>query len=330
MPEYYLGIDVGYAEATATTGLCLITVDQHHLQWQCLNTVTDRNQRLNDLRNLIPQTTILNGVGIDGPLTRGLAMVNCYRPAEALLSRSDFQGRCQPGQTNSGNGQKLHHHATQLAQLVLALQQAGHLALAGAIHPDRIHQYRIVEAFPDAFLAFLLSERDFPVDLADRARSDTLWEIAMRHPFLFTLMEHLSAGSHPNLLHTLAEHLGTRRHSYMRTLIEHLAPGRRITRPLEYILNHDHRAAFICAVSAMCVATNEYVAAGAPGCGDIILPPREVWGADAAGQGSWAEPTLQENVVSVRGDNGQNNPCLNFNQARVISNGQQWMPEQQG
>ena len=176
-------------------------------------------------------------------------------------------------------------------------------------------------------MAFLLSERDFPVDLADRARSDTLWEIAMRHPFLFALMEHLSAGSHPNLLHTLAEHLGTRRHSYMRTLIEHLAPGHRITRPLEYILNHDHRAAFICAVSAMCVAKNKYVSVGSPHGGDIILPPREVWRAGAPEQGGWVETTLRANVDEVARDFGQNNPCQNFNLARVIRNGRYWMVE---
>ena len=327
MPEFYLGFDVGYSQRRRSTGLCLITVDQASFTWVCCNTGTDNDARRNALRELVPCGTNLSGVGIDGPLVQGLGEVNCYRPAEALLNRGRFQGRCNPASSYSRNGQNLHHHATQLAQLVLELQQEGHLALAAAIHPDRIHQYRIVEAFPDAFLAFLLSERDFPVDLADRARSDTLWEIAMRHPFLFTLMEHLSAGSHPNLLHTLAEHLGTRRHSYMRTLIEHLAPGRRITRPLEYILNHDHRAAFICAMSAMCVAKNKYVSVGSPHGGDIILPPREVWRTGAPEQGSWVETTLRANVDSVARDFGQNNPCQNFNLPRVIRNGRYWMVE---
>ena len=324
MPEYYLGIDVGWDQKKDTTGLCLISVDQGRLTWQCCKIGTHRDRRLEALRALIPKCATLSGVGIDGPLVQGLEEVNCYRPAEAMLSRGAFRGRCHPGQTSSGNGQRLHRQAIDLANLVLALQREGHCQLEES-DPHGIHPYRIVEAFPDAFLAFLLSEHDFPVDLSDRARSDTLWEITTRHPFLFALMEHLSAESPPDLLHTLAEHLGTRRHSYMRKLIEHLAPERRITRPLEYILDHDHRAAFICAVSAMCVAKNTYVSVGSPAGGDIILPPREVWRTETAQHDGWVETTLRANVNAVARDFGQDNPCQNFRQARVIRNGRYWM-----
>lgn len=334
MPEYYLGIDVGYAADRPTTGLCLITVDQANFTWVCNNTGTDRDQRLNALRNLIPKGTILNGVGIDGPLVPGigprlgLVKVNHYRAAESLLSRGYFQGLCKPGQTNSPRGQKLHCHATELANLVLRLHEEGCLELAEAIHPDRIHQYLIIEAFPTAFLALLLSEQSFPTEeQMDRDKSDIYWEIAVRNPLLLALVGHIDPECFPNLMRTLAERLATRRYSYLRALIEHLAPGRYLTKSLEYIISHDHRAAFICALSAMCVSQRSYVAVGAPVSGDFILPPRKVWGADARRQGSWAKHPLRENVRAVKNDNRQNHACPNFKQARVISNGQQWIPQ---
>ena len=296
MTEYYLGIDVGYAADHDTTGLCLITVDQANFNWICLNTGTDSNQRLNDLRNLIPRGTTLSGVGLDGPVVHGLQLVNYYRSAEALLSRGAFRGRCQPGQTSSGNGQNLHRHATQLAKLVLQLQVDGYLIIAGANHLEAIHHHRIVEAFPNAFLAFLLSLHEIPLAIPRDQRSDRYWAIAVRN-------------------------------SYLHSLIGLLAPRRRMANDLANVRDHDHRAAFICALSAMCVARDTYVSVGTRGSGDIILPPQAVWRADAAGQVSWAEPTLRANVNSVRVDHRQNNPCPNFNQAQVICNGHQWMPE---
>lgn len=327
MPEYYLGIDVGYSNSKPTTGLCLITLDQDRLLWECSKTSTDEHERMDALRALTRNVGVLNGVGIDGPLAHGLAIVNCYRSAEALLSRGDLRGRCRPGQTNSGNGQQLHRHATELANLVLGLREEGHFQLAEAIHPDRIHKYRIIEAFPTAFLAFLISERSFPTEeQMDRDKSDIYWEIAVRNPLLLALMGHLDPDCLPRFMRTLADHQSTRRYSYLRALIEHLAPGRYLAGSLEYIISHDHRAAFICALSAMCVARESYVAVGAPVSGDFILPPHKVWGADAQRQGSWAKHPIRENVAAVGNDHGQNNPCPNFNQARVIRNNQQWMP----
>ena len=294
MPEYYLGVDVGYDPRRRSTGLCLITVDQANFGWACLNTGTGRRERLEDLRNLVPRGATLSGVGIDGPLVAGLRPVCCYRAAEALLSRGDFQTRCKPGQTHVPVGQHLHHQAIELANLLVELQNKGRFTLAVACHPDAIHESRIVEAFPTAFLAFLLSRNEIPLGIPRGQKSDTYWEIAVNNRHLDGLMEHL-------------------------------APDRLLEEPLDRIIDHDHRAAFICALSAMCVSKGSYVAAGTPECGDIILPPREVWRAHAQDQDSWVETTLRANVVSVRQDSRQRNPCENFNHARVIYNGQPWI-----
>ena len=101
MPEYYLGIDVGWSLSNASTGLCLIKLDQDQLSWECRNSTSDDHERRLDLQSLIPRDAHLNGVGIDGPLVHCLAQVNHYRAADALLSRNLFGERCRPGQTNS-------------------------------------------------------------------------------------------------------------------------------------------------------------------------------------------------------------------------------------
>ena len=300
MPEHYLGIDVGWDQTKTTTGLCLITVDQDKFTWQCCKTGTRRDRRLETLRALIPEGATLSGVGIDGPLFPRLIEDTCYRAAEALLSRGLVGTRCKPGQTNSPRGQSLHCHATRLANLVLELRDDGYLKLAEARHCDpAVHQSRIVEAYPDAFLAFLLSDGDFDGrqgENEDDKRSDIYWGIAVAS-------------------------------RYLHDLIERLAPSRCLENRLSDITHHDHRAAFICSLSAMCVARNEYTVVGAPNCGDIVLPPHGLWRADASGQIGWVQNALCANVVSVRRGNQRGNPCPNFNQARVISNGQQWKPQ---
>jgi hypothetical protein len=82
-------------------------------------------------------------------------------------------------------------------------------------------------------------------------------------------------------------------------LIEHLAPGSRLEKRLASITDHDHRAAVICALSAMCVAKEKFVAVGDPRYGDIMLPPQKVWGCDSTGQSRWAETALQESVTCL-------------------------------
>ncbi len=329
MPKNYLGIDVGWSKSNATTGLCLITVDQANFTWRCLKTGVERDGRLDALRQLIPYGTELSGVGIDGPLGCGLEPVNHYRAAEAMLMGGDryvFRDRCQPARTDDKRGQDLHPAAIDLAELVLELQEARprHLGLAEATSPHRIHRYRIVEAFPTAFLAFLLSEQSFPPrEEMDREKSDIYWEIAVRHPFLIALTEHLDPECPPNLIRTLVEHLATRRHSYLRALIERLAPGRYLARSLEYIISHEHRAAFVCALTALCVHKQQYVAVGDPKYGDFILPPVEAWGSGPNSQASWVESPLRERVRRVHGNMGEH---PTHGKARVIRNGRQWIP----
>src|SRR5262249_13787592 len=59
----------------------------------------------------------------------------------------------------------------------------------------------------------------------------------------------------------------------LHALIEYCLPGRRLAHDLSRIVNHDDRAAFVCALSALCVATGDFVAVGDDD-GWIILPPQ--------------------------------------------------------
>ena len=272
MAEHYLGIDVGWSAKADTTGLCLITLDQDGLRWKCRNTGTPQARRRKDLKELIERDTVLNGVGIDGHLAGGLEPVNHYRAADALLTGGTgniFGERIYTMPTTSSDSQSLHHHATKLANLVLELREQSYLGLADASHWDSIHKYRIVEAFPSAFLAFLLSDEDFQETKGKSAKA--YWGKAVRR-------------------------------GYLRELIQLLLPDcqlKDLDKDLRQMKNRNgqyghQRDAFICALTAMCVANHKYVAVGDSEYGDIMLPPRKAWGYDATGQHRWAETALKE------------------------------------
>ena len=285
MTECYLGIDVGFSANKATTGLCLLTIDQNSVSWRCENTWADETRREKALRALVPTGTTLIGVGIDGPLARGLTWVPHYRSAEALLTRGVFQRRGKPGQTSAPTGQKLHKHATALAQIALNLAQ---VSILPASHPDAIHKKRIVEAFPTAFLSVLLHENSFSSS-DSRGKSDLYWTRAIENGCLEDL------------------------------LMQTLAPGRVLQEPVGSVSDHDARAALLCALVAACVARGRYVAVGDPIDGDIILPPIDLWGcASRDGGEPWAQATLRSNLATVR--HGPGNHAM----ARVVSDDVVW------
>ena len=287
MPEHYLGLDVGYSKDRRTTGLCLITVDHAHIRWSDRhNTGTDEVERRKALQNLVPKGASIAGVGIDGPLAKNLRKACHYRSADALLSGGLFQKRGKPGQTNSPTGKMLHWHATKLAELLLSLRDEKYIDLRDATHPELIHEARILEVFPTAFLAVLLTDADHTA-VADQyahskvprgKKSDKFWEKAIEMRALQCLVQTLT-GFKPE--------------------------------GLEAITNHDHRAAFICALAALCVARKQYVAVGDPEDGHIVLPPILQ---------SWAEDSLRKNAGSVR----KLGKYSNHDMAQVILNGSLW------
>ena len=288
-PECFLGIDVGYSLSRPTTGLCLITIDKDRFHWECRNTRTADSQRQKSLRELLPAGANLIGVGIDGPLASGLQTINRYRVADALLSRGLFQSRCKPGATNSRTGQELHLHANTLARLVMELMG---INLSPASHLGHVHDSAILEVFPTAFLAVLLNDVEIDANKQQfgRKKSDGYWELAVGQGTLFRL-------------------------------VEDLAPQRRLDQSLDSITNHDHRAAFVCALAALCLAKTRYVSVGDREDGSIVLPPKDHWWVDDASQKRWAWEALESNVESVNHHRGS---CTNH-EIEVISDGERWL-----
>lgn len=298
MVEHYLGIDIGYSQRRPTTGLCLLELNQGRLGWECRNIDIDDATRRRDLQGLTRQGTRISAVGIDGPLARNLVQVDYYRAADSILARGLFQHRCKPGPTNSPTGQALNNHAIRLANIVLDLMANGHLNIEEATHPHRIHHSRIAEAFPNAFLGVLLRAEEF-ANLPPRGqRFDYFWRMAVRDGLL-------------------------------ESLVRHLAPQTVFDRPIGDITDHDHRAAFVCALTAMCITRNQYVAVGDPEGGQIILPPHNVWPMPHnvwpipdGRRTSWAEAELQRNIGEVR-RTLLKRPT--HGAAFVISNGVSWL-----
>lgn len=278
-----LGIDVGYSPKKPTTCFCLLEWNRSTAKFQFRVTTADTNHRRRAIVDLVGAKQLCS-VALDGPLTQELRTVSHYRAAEAILSRGVLQKRGKPGPTSSPVGRQLHKHATKLAKLALDTT-----AIASSTHWEPIHEKRIVEAFPNMFLAALIHERNLP-SLA-RDASDRYWEMLVE------------------------------KSERMLKLLEYLLPGRRLECDLRGCKNHDRRAGIVCGLTALSMAAGHYVAVGDPVDGDIVLPPRSMWGSAMQQSGAWLESVLCANVVSVRQSRRAH---LNHKRARIIRNGAPW------
>ena len=188
-------------------------------------------------------TTIVSVAGVgplacaafDGPLRRGFEAIGRYRTAERMLTRRIGRRIGKPGASSAPVGRLLNAHANACANTVLQ-----HCDVKLATHATRIDDKAVVEAFPSSFLGVMLED---PSTLAARRhnRSDLFF------------------------LHCCQRRIFDR-------LIGHLLPGRRLGSDVVALSNHDERAAFVCALTALCVAAGDYTAVGDDG-GWIILPP---------------------------------------------------------
>ncbi|HXM69265.1 MAG TPA: hypothetical protein VN911_21240 [Candidatus Acidoferrum sp.] len=284
-----LGIDVGFAEHRQTSCLCLLEWSDERVRLTFKKVGTNLQARSLAISNMFCVPTHLAAVAIDGPLTRGLRHVLHYRAAEALLSRGVFQKRGKPGQTSSPTGQKLHQHATQFAKLVLSEAKNGRVSVAHSTHIEPIDEAAIVEAFPNQFLASLIDEDTLPV--LHRDASDRYWE-------------QLTAGDS------------------LSKLLAALLPNRRFGCRPKDIYDHDERAATVCALTGLAVATELAVGVGDPEDGDIFLPPATLWGAARSGTRPWVEVALRANIPLLR----TGAQIANHLKARVCTHESYWIP----
>jgi hypothetical protein len=67
-----VGLDVGYSETKASTGLCALSWNGAAVTWVCVNARTDDAHRKATLMSVAPLDQRVLAAGVDGPLVPGL------------------------------------------------------------------------------------------------------------------------------------------------------------------------------------------------------------------------------------------------------------------
>jgi predicted RNase H-like nuclease len=269
---HVLGIDVGWSERTHTTGACLLSWTSERVKFKVHHVPTSFDQRRDKLSEIVGSTKFA-AVALDGPLRRGFDRIGEYRLAELLLSRRfSNSGFGKPGQSSSPNGIMLNEHANQIAKSVVAAK-----CVMPSTHVGAIDELAIVEAFPTTFLAVMLDAGRRP---SSKAKSDIFYE--------WLLGPDAPARHVPDV-------------NRFDELIQNLLPNRTLESPTGEVVDHEYRAAVICALTALCVAHRQYVAVGDSQNGYIILPPRVE--ASNSGLQPWAMSMIRANARNAWKDN---------------------------
>ncbi|UJW87040.1 hypothetical protein [Devosia sp. SL43] len=228
-----LGIDVGWSLRNASSGICRLDWDGATVTWTIRHFTGHADTRRDMVMEVCGAQHLL-AAALDGPLRGDLAVIDRFRLAERALSNKAIASRIsQPGSSRSPVGRLLNHHTNEFARLLLERGM-----IAEASHPHAIHKVALAEAFPTGFLGLLHSD---PQKGPRQKRSDRYYEALVADGTLERLLEH------------------------------HL-PGRTLAFGLATVTNHDDRAALVCAITALGVASNDYTAVGDLD-GWIILPP---------------------------------------------------------
>ena len=246
-----LGVDVGFSTIQASSAACRLHWDEHAVGWtiQRFRATPDEQSRV---LAAVMGSHRLEAAAFDGPLCRGFPVIGAYRLAERLLTRRLQPRIGKPGQSSAPVGKKLNAAANKCATVVLE-----HGDVAQARHAVAIDERAIAEAFPSSFMGVLLEDPGgVPNRRADR--TDVFYE-------------------------HLVETGGFDR------VLALLLPGRVPATAWSLVRHRDDRMALVCALTALAVAADDYVAVGDERQGWIILPP------DALLR-DWARRDLEENA----------------------------------
>lgn len=249
-----LGVDIGFSPTRRSGAACRLSWSNGELLWEIERFRYAEPERTLVIKRVVQDHDLL-AAAFDGPLRGDLAIIGIYRRAERLLTSRLQRFIGKPGQANAPIGKRLNSATNEAATIVLS-----HCSLALSAHAPAIHEKAIVEAFPSAFLGLLLAE---PADLARgrEGKSDRFFEALVATGALDAL---------------IGRWLPMRNH-----------------RAIGSITNHDDRAAFVCALSALAVAALDFTAVGDQN-GYIILPPADVIA-------PWALPHLHANAAENEG-----------------------------
>lgn len=229
-----LGVDVGWSQRHGSTAFCRLDWNATSVRWSIARFNGDPGARVTNTRVLIGGRLLL-AAAFDGRLRGDFAVIGRTRVGERALSVKHIADRIsQPGFSSSKVGRDLNLNANQLACVVLK-----HGTVERAQHTHPIHELAIAEAFPTTFLGLMLAN---PNRGERKGRSDRYYS------------EAASSG-------------------VLNRLLSHYLPRRVLAEQFASVSDHDEQAAVVCALTALGVVTNDYVAAGDSD-GWIILPPR--------------------------------------------------------
>jgi hypothetical protein len=247
-----LGIDVGCSPTSRSSAVCRLAWNADAATWDVARFRAIDPERTETIIAVAGDAT-LACAAFDGPLRRGFDGIGRYRTAERMLTRRLARRIGKPGASSAPVGRSLNVHANACATTVLQ-----HCDVAPASHTVRIDDKAVVEAFPSSFLGLMI---DDPSALAARRhnRSDLFF------------------------LHWCER--GT-----FNRLISHLLPRHALLQGATALTEHDERAAFVCALTALCVAAGDYTAVGDDD-GWIILPPYALLQ-------PWAREDLEANAAA--------------------------------
>ena len=248
-----LGVDVGFSTIRASSAVCRLEWNENTVAWTIERFRATPAEQERALC-AIGGDVRLQAAALDGPLRSGFDVIGAYRPAERMLTRRLQSKIGKPGQSSAPIGKSLNAAANACAQIIRT-----RLDIAPAGHAKRIDALAVVEAFPSSFMGVLVDDPEHvPNRRADR--TDVFYE-------------------------HLVETGGFDR------LLAHLLPGRVPVAASSEITNHDDRMALVCALTALAVATDDYVAVGDDREGWIILPPRVL-------MRDWAWQDLEANAAA--------------------------------
>ena len=149
----------------------------------------------------------------DGPFRRGFDIIGRYRTAERMLTRRLRPLIGKPGQSSAPIGKLLNQHANECVHHVVA-----HSDVQSATHRVPIDHRALVEAFPSAFLGVMIKDPQH-LNVRRGDRSDTFFQ-------------HLASAG------------------VLNSLIGYCLTERRLVLDLNLVVNHDDRAALVCALTA--------------------------------------------------------------------------------
>ncbi|KWV47698.1 hypothetical protein AS026_13045 [Rhizobium altiplani] len=206
----------------------------------------------------IPSATTFAVIAIDGPLVPLGSADSLERLCERIFIRGSFQVRCKPGLSHHGYGRDLRRAAAETAEQVV------HLAARNTVVERTVRiGASIIEAFPNAFLGVLLPEARFAMPAAGkRKKFDWLYDHAV------------DSGVLENLFHTI----GWQNLKLVGTVLAER--------------DHEKRAAWICLLTAACVAAGKSEVVGDELGGWFWLPPTYLWA-------QWAHDALARNTLEL-------------------------------